>query len=512
MNAAAYARYSSDNQREESIDAQVRAIKEYAQRNGYDIVKVYADEARSATTSNRPQFLQMVNDSSLGMFNAVIVHKLDRFSRDRYDSAFYKRELKKNDAKLVSVLENLDDSPESIILESVLQGMVEYYSANLARETMKGLIENSLQCKHTGGIPPLGYDINEDNTYVINEYEAHAVHMIFEMYSDGRKYGAIIDALEKEGYKTKRGNGFGKNSLHDILFNEKYIGTYIFNRSVTSPDGRRNKHKSKPEEEIVRIPNGIPAILSIDLWERTQKRLEKNKKGRGANSAKEVYLLSGLVYCSKCNGGMYGQRKFAGKTGTKYRCYACGTRYRNHLYDMTSIPVDIVENIVMEQLVNDLFSAKAMEKMVDKIYLHASSRSKELSQNIKQLENELTEVKNKIKNIVDAITEGMYHASMKSKMDELEVIKSTLTKRIEEAKRKANINSPTWEMVFAYLKKDMDKKDKNPEEQKRIFQTYVKKVVVYDDKIETDTIVILHGVPDRNRTRISGTGIRYLIH
>lgn len=131
---------------------------------------------------------------------------------------------------------------------------------------------------------------------------------------------------------------------------------------------------------------------------------------------------------------------------------------------------------------------------------------------MKQLENELAEVKNKIKNIVDAITEGMFHASMKSKMDELEVIKSTLTRRIEEAKRQENINSPTREMIFAYLKKDMDIKDKNPEEQKRIFQTYVKKVVVYDDKIETDTIVSLLGVPDRNRTRISGTGIRYLIH
>jgi site-specific DNA recombinase len=175
IRAAAYARYSSDNQREESIDAQLRAIREYCDRNGIRLVKIYTDEARSATTDDRPGFLQMIQDSALGLFDAVIVHKLDRFSRDRYDSAFYKRQLKKNGVRLISVLENLDDSPESIILESVLEGMAEYYSRNLAREVMKGMKETALQCKHTGGKPPLGYDVAPDGTYVINEQEAKAV-------------------------------------------------------------------------------------------------------------------------------------------------------------------------------------------------------------------------------------------------------------------------------------------------------------------------------------------------
>lgn len=150
--AAVYARYSSENQNEESIDAQIRAIKEYCSRNNIQIVKIYTDEALTATTANRPQFLQMIKDSKLGIFDTVIVHKLDRFARNRYDSAFYKRELKLNGVRIVSVLENLDDSPESIILESVLEGMAEYYSANLAREVMKGLKEKALKCKHCGGL------------------------------------------------------------------------------------------------------------------------------------------------------------------------------------------------------------------------------------------------------------------------------------------------------------------------------------------------------------------------
>lgn len=203
MKAVAYCRYSSDNQREESIEAQVRAIEEYAEKNNIEIIRIYADEAKSATTDDRPQFLQMIKDSEMNIFQAVIVHKLDRFARNRYDNAFYKRLLKKNGIRLISVLEPLDDSPESIILESVLEGMAEYYSRNLAREVMKGLKENAFQAKFNGGIAPLGYDI-KDGYYVINEKEAEAVKLIFKMYNDGYSYGCIIDELNLRGYKTKK--------------------------------------------------------------------------------------------------------------------------------------------------------------------------------------------------------------------------------------------------------------------------------------------------------------------
>ena len=122
---ALYARFSSDNQRSESIDAQVRAMSNFCKQNHWQIVATYTDEARSATTDNRPQFQQMISDSSKGIFEIVLVHKLDRFSRDRYDSAIYKKRLKKNNVRLCSVLERMDDSPESIMMESVLEGMAD---------------------------------------------------------------------------------------------------------------------------------------------------------------------------------------------------------------------------------------------------------------------------------------------------------------------------------------------------------------------------------------------------
>ena len=228
--AVAYARFSSDNQREESIDAQLRAIEEYAERNNILIIDNFIDEARSATNDNRPAFQKMIEASYNNNFEHVLVHKLDRFSRDRYDSAIYKRKLKLNGVSVLSVLENLDNSPESIILESVLEGMNEYYSKNLSREVKKGLKENALKCKFNGGSPPLGYDVDDNKELIINDDEARAVRLIYERYLSGHGYSTIQDNLNNLGYKTKKGNEFSKNSIYEILRKEKYIGKYVFKR------------------------------------------------------------------------------------------------------------------------------------------------------------------------------------------------------------------------------------------------------------------------------------------
>ena len=170
----------------------------------------------------------MIDDAKNGYFDIVIVHKLDRFARNRADSAIYRRELSWHNVRLISVLENFDESPESIMLQSVIEGYNEYYSKNLRREVMKGLKENALSCRFTGGIPCLGYDIDKDTLkYVINPFEAEAVKLIFKMYLDGEGYSSIINTLNYKGFKTKKGNTFGKNSLYEILRNEKYTGVYV---------------------------------------------------------------------------------------------------------------------------------------------------------------------------------------------------------------------------------------------------------------------------------------------
>ena len=156
MKAVIYARYSSDNQREESIEGQIRECTAYAEKNGITVLKHYIDRAYSAKTDDRPEFQHMIKDSEKGLFDLILVWKLDRFARNRYDSARYKNQLKKNGVKVVSATELISDKSEGVLLESILEGMAEYYSADLAEKVSRGLTENALKCKHNGGPAPLG--------------------------------------------------------------------------------------------------------------------------------------------------------------------------------------------------------------------------------------------------------------------------------------------------------------------------------------------------------------------
>ncbi|UYO64369.1 recombinase family protein [Acetobacterium wieringae] len=491
MNAVIYARYSSNNQREESIDAQIRAIEEYASHNAIRIIGVYTDEAQSARTDNRPNFLRMVKDSGTQKFQAVLVHKLDRFSRDRYDSAFYKNLLKKNGVKIISVLERLDDSPESVILESVLEGINEYYSRNLSREVMKGMKETAFQCKHNGGVPPLGYDVAPDKTYIINESEAKVVRLIFKMYVDEYGYNHIIDTLNEYGYRTKVGNTFGKNSIHDLLKNEKYTGTYIFNKTQRKIDGKRNGHLQKDESEIIRVENGIPAIIDKETFNQVKEKMITNKHRNARFSAKEDYLLSGLIFCGSCGKSMYGKRRFAGRNKSLYVTYECSTRKRLRTCKMKGINRDYVEDLVIQQLEDEIFSPEAIDRMADLILNYSKKIKSSADVDLNNLQKELKALDKQINNIVDAIANGMFHESMKVKMDSLEKQKSDIIASIEQIEMATQKSSYSKKEIEDYFLKDANIREKSPEDQKKIIQTYIERIDVYEDRIDIKNIVTL---------------------
>lgn len=324
IRVACYARYSSTMQREESISAQMRAMKAYCDDNGWIIVKKYVDEAYSATTDKRPQFQQMIFDSCNKEFDVVLVHKLDRFARNRYDSSLYKQKLRKNGVRLCSVLERIDNSPESILLEGLLESINEFYSANLARESMKGMKENALQCLHNGGSPGLGYDVDDTQHIVINEAEAKIVVMIYSMYLIGYSCKAIAKVLNEEGYTTKAGKAFKAASIYGILLNEKYTGVYIFNRAEAKGyDHKRNSHRSKPPEEIIRVEGGIHAIISKEVWEAVQEK--RKTKSRKLKNAEKIYLLSSKVFCGVCDQQMNGSIRYRSNDAPPFNVYVCHT-------------------------------------------------------------------------------------------------------------------------------------------------------------------------------------------
>ncbi len=475
---AQYARFSSDNQRTESIDAQVRAMNQFCKQNHWQIVATYTDEARSATTDNRPQFQKMISDSSKGLFDIVLVHKLDRFSRDRYDSAIYKKRLKKNNVKLCSVLERIDDSPESIMMESVLEGMAEYYSKNLGREVMKGMKETALQCKYTGGGIPLGFDLDENKHLIINSHEAEAVKIIFQMFADGHGYSSIINYLNEHGYKTKRGQIFGKNSLYEILRNEKYTGVFVFNKAASKVDGKRNNHAVK--SEMIRVEGGCPAIISKKLFEKVQRIKAKNRRNTGRYHSKEFYLLTGKIFCGVCGKRMVGNVRFSGRSKTRLATYRCNT-HRSECKNK-EINKDYLDVYVVDLLRRKIFNKNSLKHLVNNVNTYIRKYNSEYDTNYESVKAEYDEIQGNLDNITMAIEKGIITENLIKRAEDLEQKRAEIEIKLSEIHQL----SPIEYNDFLPTIDEFRQLERNTEKFRTFTQNYVKKITVYPYHLEIE--------------------------
>ena len=497
--AVIYARYSSNNQREESIDAQVRACREYAQAHGLNIVNVYTDSAKTGTNDQRDAFQQMLADSSKGIFSTVIIHKIDRFSRNRYDSAINKKLLQKNRCHLVSVLERLDDSPESIIMEGVLESFSEYYSKNLSREVKKGQKETALQCKHNGGTPPLGYDVDKDTRkYVINEKEAEIVRLIFSMYAKGYGYKEILRHLNAMGYRTKRGNQFANGSLNNLLKNEKYRGIYVFNlKKEKDMDGVR-RPSLNPEEEVIRIEGGMPRIIDDVTFAKVQVLLSQNLDRGGSFKAKEVYILSGLIYCGDCGMSMHGNTRYCGRNKLKYVTYRCSGRSQKRDCKRRELNKTYIENFVLDVLYNNLFNQNSILKLTEMLNKYRKENNEENEKALDTATQRLKEVSREIDKTLEVVCQtGISIETVGEKLRNLEEQKVHLEKLLYELTVKNNLQI-SEQIVAQLVEKSREfVKTKNLPECKTFIKSYVEGVTVFEDKAR---VVFKVNVPNKNNT------------
>jgi len=195
-------------------------------KNDIQLIEIYTDRAFSAKTDNRPDFQRMIKESASRKFEVIIVWKLDRFARNRYDSAHYKNILKKNGVKVISATEAISEGAEGILLESILEGMAEYYSAELAEKVKRGLTENALKCKFNGGILPIGYIVDADRNIVIDPVNSPMILKAFQDYSSGSSMQEITDEMNISGIRNNHGGKLNLNAVTRILHNRKYIGEY----------------------------------------------------------------------------------------------------------------------------------------------------------------------------------------------------------------------------------------------------------------------------------------------
>jgi DNA invertase Pin-like site-specific DNA recombinase len=460
MRTALYARYSAGpRQTDQSIEGQIRVCSDYCKQHGLTITEIYADRHISGKTDDRPEFQRLIADSKKKKFEAVVVYKTDRFARNKYDSAIYKRQLKINGIKIFYAAEAIPDGPEGIILESLMEGLAEYYSAELAQKIKRGLHESALKCKIIGNTIPLGYRASKENTFEIDPEGAKAIQSIFEMYIAGKTNAAICSRLNSLGIKTSRGNQFNKNSINRIISNEKYIGVY--------------------ESAGVRIEDGIPPIISKETFYLAQREREKKRVGKSKRQPRAEYLLAGKLFCGHCKKPMTGVSG-TGKSGKKFHYYYCQTVRNKGNCDKSHVKVEYIEDLIVKKTVEHLMQPELLKEIAHRIWL-LQSENDTREDDIAYFKKKLQENKKAIDNIVKAVEKGLGTDTLLERLQTLESEKTAIEGEL--AYYKATDFGLSEEQLCFFLESFLKPDDNYEEYKRRIIDCFVNKVFLYNDRL-----------------------------
>ncbi|MBE5763016.1 MAG: recombinase family protein [Clostridiales bacterium] len=471
--AVIYARFSCSSQTEQSIEGQLRVCYEYAKRNDITVVKEYIDRAKSGTNDARPSFQLMMKECVRKQWDYILVYKLDRFSRDKYDSAVHKHTLKQNGIKVISATENIPDTPEAIIFESVLEGFAQYYSAELSQKVKRGLKLSYSKGLFTGGAQLYGYDIVNQKC-VINPLEAQVVKKMFEMYKDGYTAEHIANELNAQGYRTKTGKPFYKKMIYKTLCNSKYNGKW--------------------ENDGTVYTNIYPKIIDDSLWNTVNAIHERNVEAHGDRYNIYDYLLNGLVYCGNCNSPLIGATSTS-CTGRKYHYYSCRSTAPYHKgCHNKSIPKEKLEDLVADVLYNSLKNKNIIEKLANALYEYSLKQKKE-NIVLSMLNTRKKTTQNAIDNMLNAISLGVVTKSTQTKLieleEELEKIDVAISK--EESASEQIISKAS---VLEFFNRILDVDTDTPETRLKLIRTFIRVIIVYDNEI----VIVFNG-PDDTKPR-----------
>jgi len=495
--AVAYARFSSDRQRDESIEAQERAIKIYAEQNDITILEYYEDRAQSAKDDNRTAFQRMVKEMKTSQCGKILVHKMDRFSRNILQFLQYEKDFNSMGVEIVYVAQ-----PEmnNKFVKMIYAAMAEQFLDNLSYEATKGMIINAEKGKRNGGVAPYGYTLKEkkdsdgntlftknghkEHFVVINPEQAEAVKLMFQMTIDGHTRAEIIDTLTQKGFRKATKQSYGKpftgTAIDNILRNERYTGEYDFHYNVGT--------REKPVYEAKRVCNEFPAIISKETFEKVQKLLSTRKHRQPCNSEEE-YLLTGKIVCGECGAQYNGMRcKRHGKMYVYYKCvnqssYKNGQVQKTYCHN-NSVQKDLLESAVIEKLKKVVFNENFIPQVFDEYNKYVKSQSLN-SAMIEVLNKKIEEIEKGISSLLDVISNGYSSSSVLERLKTLENEKIETQQRLQEEMQGSNYIPATIEEVAKVYRKARETLDGNDfYAKRRIVNNFVNKIIVYKNKAE----------------------------
>lgn len=457
-----YARYSSHNQKEESIEQQVEECMAFAKQNKIKIVHAYADKALSGRTDKRPQFQKMMRDAEKKQFSVVVAYKSNRIARNMLQALNYEDRLSRFGIETLYAKEEFGNTAAGRFALRTMMNVNQFYSENMAEDIKRGMRDNAESCKVNGALP-LGYVKGEDGRYAIDPREAEIVRSIYEKVLDGVSFADIANDLNSRGIKTKQGNRWNKNSFHRMLTNDVYIGVY--------------RHSGYVNEQ------GVPPILEKEVFYAMQNHLLTKKNPRGRHRENNDYLLTGKLRCGYCQSFMVGISGTS-RTGDKHYYYTCNDRRTGGGCKKENVRKDYIEYVIAVLTQRFILRDDVIEWIADNAMdaLKQASNQDEIA----AMEAELAEDRKATKNIMNAIEQGIFTATTKDRLLELELDISTLENSIAMAKAANDGKVIEKERIIWSLEQF---KDCNPElksDQKHLIDTFVKTVYLWDDRIEID--------------------------
>ena len=433
------------------------------------------NRAMTGRNDNRDAFQQMLYDCTKKQFQVIIVWKIDRFGRNREEITFNKHQVKKNGVRVEYVAENLPDSPEAVILESVLEGMAEYYSLQLAQNIRRGMAESAKK-HHVIGPLPMGYKRAKDYSYEIDPDTAPIVRKIFELYASGQTMAEISRWLNSQGFTTSKGKPFTKSSLPRILSNEKYTGVYSF--------------KNEIKEE-----NAIPAIVDKTTFESVQQMLKENRRMPSHKWSYTDFLLTGKLFCGQCGNAMVGESGF-GKCGHKYSYYSCLSKRRKLCdCDKKSVRQDTIEPLIMNEIQAILKNDKLLEFIADKTWQYYLSQDSD-QEETRIIQKQIADLDKSLNNLVKSIELGVASPTIANRIDELELQKTALQAALADKELNRGFKLTKDHILYFLLRmKNLDLRNRDC--QRQLIETFVNAIFLFDDRL---TITFNYGGESRTIT------------